>query len=373
MQKRNRFVILGMMFILALCCTGCSTVNFSQALPWEKKSENTTKKDSTESDVLSALETVCSAKNAKELKELINYDFGSNTLSLVLDGKSAKEIKLYLEILQKLEFVSYKNEKLEYKAFTCDDIVNYLAKDYDGFVKDYNNFLALKMSEQELQDYVLDYLAQLFSTNDKKVEMTKQTCNLKVRKDGKLSSDTFLTQLANSILVDLPKKIRSTTFNPEPENNTAKILTSDFKIGKSKVMLYPVKDEKGNVISTPKILVTVDTIEKDQKAYEKLCSINQMNSSINVNYDENSLYYVHYTVENFSGVDLTYNDSFRLIDVEKNSYTVPTGAFFGLTPSSVLKNGSITSLDTVLIGPKEAKLGWYDSVNSYFYSIGGER
>ena len=111
-------------------------------------------------------------------------------------------------------------------------------------------------------------------------------------------------------------------------------------------MVYPLTDKTGKVISQQKILVTVDSVLKDQTAYEKLCSISGMNANISVDYQKNSLYYVHYTIRN--------------------------GSCFGLTSSTVLKKGSDTSLDTALIGPRNAKLGWYDSTAKYFYQLGTE-
>lgn len=53
-------------------------------------------------------------------------------------------------------------------------------------------------------------------------------------------------------------------------------------------------------------------------------------------------------------------------------YSLPNGSCFGLTSSTVLKKGSDTSLDTALIGPRNAKLGWYDSTAKYFYQLGTE-
>lgn len=373
MRCRKGIVFLGI--AISILCTGCNGIDFhfSPAFSIGRKAEQNTQQDNNESEVLGTLKTLCEAKSKKELKDLVDTDFQNNTVSLALDDKSDKEVKIFLEILKRVEFTSYDGSTLRFQIPSNDDIIKFLSEDYNGFVKDYNNFISLKMSDKELSDYVLDYLIQLFSSDSSsEIKMTKQKCNLPMGKNGKFTSDTFLTKLANSILNNLPAKIKGTTFSPAPIDNKAKIATSDFKIRKSKVMLCPVKDKDGKLISQQKILVTVDTLEKDQAAYEKLCSINQMNESINVNYGGDSLYYVHYSIENLSGSDLVYNDCFRLVDGYKNSYTIPTGTCFGLTSSSVLKNGSTTSLDTVLIGPKDAKLGWYDSINSYFYQLGGE-
>ena len=82
------------------------------------------------------------------------------------------------------------------------------------------------------------------------------------------------------MLEDLFTKVANTTFSPEPQKTTTKVKSSDFKIGKSKVMVYPLTDKTGKVISQQKILVTVDSVLKDQTAYEKLCSISGMNANI---------------------------------------------------------------------------------------------
>ena len=137
-------------------------------------------------------------------------------------------------------------------------------------------------------------------------------------------------------------------------------------------MLCPVIGEDGKVTSQQKILVTVDTVLKDEEALEKLCTISEMNRSLNVDFQENSLYYIHYTVKNGTCLDLTYNNSFSLVGNNGNSYSLPNGSCFGLTSSTVLKKGSDTALDVVLIGPKAAKVGWYDNTTKYFYQLGVE-
>lgn len=337
--------------------------------------EQSAETNSDEKEVKAVVEEVKSFQSAKQLKDCIDNNFKSNTVSLALDDKSQKEIKLYLTVLQNLDFISYKDGKMKYKAPSIDGIINYLSKDYNGFVKDYNNFLTLKLSEEEIEDYVLDYLTQLFSEDGeggKSVKMETKTCKVTLTRGGKLSTDSFLTELANEVITDLPTKIKGTTFSQEPPKANTKVKTSDFKIGKSKVMLCPVIGEDGKVTSQQKILVTVDTVLKDEEALEKLCTISEMNRSLNVDFQENSLYYIHYTVKNGTGLDLTYNNSFSLVGNDGNSYSLPNGSCFGLTSSTVLKKGSDTALDVALIGPKTAKVGWYDNTTKYFYQLGVE-
>ena len=154
---------------------------------------------------------------------------------------------------------------------------------------------ALTVSEEEIEDYVLDYLAQLFSEDGEGVESVKmetKTCKVTLTRGGKLSTDSFLTELANEVITDLPTKIKGITFSQEPPKANTKVKTSDFKIGKSKVMLCPVIGEDGKITSQQKILVTVDTVLKDEEALEKLCTISEMNRSLNVDFQENSLYYI---------------------------------------------------------------------------------
>ena len=380
MKIIKRFTLIAVTLTVLTSSAGCSLSSFSKATDnligsrfSQGNSEESTQVDEDTKTVKSAIEELSNLQNAKELKDCIKQNFKSNTVSLTLDGKSQKEIKLYLEVLQKLDFISYKDGKLEYSIPSVDGIVNYLSKDYKGFVKDYNNFTNLKLSETEVKDYVLDYLIQLFASDASNTIKTEtKTCSITVTRGGKLSTDSFLTELVGEILEDLFTKVASTTFSPEPQKTTTKVKSSDFKIGKSKVMTCPVMDKDGKITSQQKILVTVDSVLKDQTAYEKLCSISNLNESINVNYQNDCLYYVHYTIRNLSGTDLTYNDCFRLVSSDGNSYSLPNGSCFGLTNSTVLKNGSDTSLDTALVGPQNAKLGWYDNTTKYFYQLGVE-
>ena len=382
-KRFKRAIALAMVVMVANGSVGCSfsqgalqSVRQSLASHFNQENhEQSTETNSDEKEVKAVVEEVKSSQSAKQLKDCIDNNFKSNTVSLALDDKSKKEIKLYLTVLQNLDFISYKDGKMKYKAPSIDGIINYLSKDYNGFVKDYNNFLTLKLSEEEIEDYVLDYLAQLFSEDGEGVESVKmetKTCKVTLTRGGKLSTDSFLTELANEVITDLPTKIKGTTFSQEPPKANTKVKTSDFKIGKSKVMLCPVIGEDDKITSQQKILVTVDTVLKDEEALEKLCTISEMNRSLNVDFQENSLYYIHYTVKNGTSLDLTYNNNFSLVGNDGNSYSLPNGSCFGLTSSTVLKKGSDTALDVALIGPKTAKLGWYDNTTKYFYQLGVE-
>lgn len=382
-KRFKRAIALAMVVMVANGSVGCrfsqgalQSIRQSIASHFNQENpEQSTETNSDEKEVKAVVEEVKSSQSAKQLKDCIDTNFKSNTVSLALDDKSQKEIKLYLTVLQNLDFISYKDGKMKYKAPSIDGIINYLSKDYNGFVKDYNNFLTLKLNEEEIEDYVLDYLAQLFSEDGEggeSVKMETKTCKVTLTRGGKLSTDSFLTELANEVITDLPTKIKGTTFSQEPPKVNTKVKTSDFKIGKSKVMLCPVIGEDGKVTSQQKILVTVDTVLKDEEALEKLCTISEMNRSLNVDFQENSLYYIHYTVKNGTGLDLTYNNNFSLVGNDGNSYSLPNGSCFGLTSSTVLKKGSDTALDVALIGPKTAKLGWYDNTTKYFYQLGVE-
>ena len=382
-RRFKRAVALAMVMVVAGTSVGCSfspgaLQSVRQAIASHFSPENpeqSTEVNSDEKEVRAVVEEVKSSQSAKQLKDCIDNNFKSNTVSLALDDKSQKEIKLYLTVLQNLDFISYKDGKMKYKVPSIDGIINYLSKDYNGFVKDYNNFFTLKLSEEEIEDYVLDYLAQLFSEDGEgreNVKMETKTCKVTLTRGGKLSTDSFLTELANEVITDLPIKTKGTTFSQEPPKANTKVKTSDFKIGKSKVMLCPVIGEDCKVTSQQKILVTVDTVLKDEEALEKLCTISEMNKSLNVDFQENSLYYIHYTVKNGTGLDLTYNNSFSLVGNDGNSYSLPNGSCFGLTSSTVLKKGSDTALDVALIGPKTSKVGWYDSTTKYFYQLGVE-
>lgn len=378
LKTTKRFALIAATTIVVASSAGCNLSSFRQVTNnligssfSQGTSEKSTQADDDTKEVKGAIEELSNLQSSKELKDCIKQNFKSNTVSLALDGKSQKEIKLYLEVLQKLEFISYKDGKLKYSIPSIDGIVNYLSNDYKGFVKDYNNFTTLKLSDAEVKDYVLDYLIQLFNSSDSNsIKNETKTCSITVTRSGKLSTDSFLTEMVGEVLEDLFTKVANTTFSPEPQKTTTKVKSSDFKIGKSKVMVYPIVGKDGKVTSQQKILVTVDSVLKDQTAYEKLCSISNMNESINVDYQKNSLYYVHYTIRNLSGVDITYNDCFRLVSSDGNSYSLPNGSCFGLTSSTLLKKGSDTSLDTALIGPQNAKLGWYDSTAKYFYQLG---
>lgn len=382
-RRFKRAVALAMVMVVTGTSVGCSfspgalqSVRQSLASHFSpENSEQSTEVNSDEKEVKAVVEEVKSSQSAKQLKDCIDNNFKSNTVSLALDDKSQKEIKLYLTVLQNLDFISYKDGKMKYKVPSIDGIINYLSKDYNGFIKDYNNFLTLKLSEEEIEDYVLDYLAQLFSEDGEgreNVKMETKTCKVTLTRGGKLSTDSFLTELANEVITNLPTKIKDTTFSQEPPKANTKVKTSDFKIGKSKVMLCPIIGEDGKVTSQQKILVTVDTVFKDEEALEKLCTISEMNKSLNVDFQENSLYYIHYTVKNGTGLDLTYNNSFSLVGNDGNSHSLPNGSCFGLTSSTVLKKGSDTALDVALIGPKTSKVGWYDSTTKYFYQLGVE-
>lgn len=365
-------VVFFLLLITIFLCSGCNNTHFSPAL-FSKKSEQNTELNSEESQVKGILNEVSNVSSINGLKKCVDSNFKSNTISLALDGKSEKEFKLYLSILRNLKFISFDKGVLKYEVYSNKGVIDYLSKDYKGFVKDYNNFKSLNLSESEIKDYVLDYLIQLFqSDSGAQIKTSTKKCTISLGKDGKLSSDTFLTGLLNDEVEDLLSEIQSKTFNQETTEKTAKFTASDFKIGKSKVMLCPVKDKNGKVTSLQKILVTVDTVLQDGNARDKLCAISAMNDSINLDWQKNSLYYVHYTIENLSGIDLVYSDCFRLVDGNKNSYSLPIGSCFGLTTSSILKKGSTTTLDTAIAGPNTAKLGWYDSVNKYFYLLGGE-
>lgn len=379
LKTTKRFVLIAATAVVLTSSAGCNLSSFRHLIGSsfsQGNSETSTQVDDDTKEIKGVVEELSNLHSSKELKDCVEQNFKSNTVSLALDGKSKKEIKLYLEVLQKLEFISYKDGKLKYSVPSIDGIVSYLTNDYKGFIKDYNNFKTLKLSDAEIKDYVLDYLIQLFgsdgSNSSNSIKNETKTCSITVTRSGKLSTDSFLTELVNKVLEDLFTKVANTTFSPEPQKTTTKVKSSDFKIGKSKVMVYPVLDKTGKVTSQQKILVTVDSVLKDQTAYEKLCSISGMNANISVDYQKNSLYYVHYTIRNLSGADLTYNDSFSLVSSDGNSYSLPNGSCFGLTSSTVLKKGSDTSLDTALIGPRNAKLGWYDSTAKYFYQLGAE-
>ena len=386
LKTTKRFVLIATTAVVLTSSAGCNLSSFRQVTNnligssfSQGNSETSTQADNDTKEIKGTIEELSNLHSSKELKDCVKQNFKSNTVSLALDGKSKKEIKLYLEVLQKLEFISYKDGKLKYSVPSIDGIVNYLSSDYKGFIKDYNNFKTLKLSKDEVKDYVLDYLIQLFdsdsgyiSDGSNSIKNETKTCSITVTRSGKLSTDSFLTELVSKVLEDLFIKVANTTFSPEPQKTTTKVKSSDFKIGKSKVMVCPLTDKTGKVISQQKILVTVDSVLKDQTAYEKLCSISGMNANISVDYQKNSLYYVHYTIRNLSGTDLTYNDSFSMVSSDGNSYSLPNGSCFGLTSSTVLKKGSDTSLDTALIGPRNAKLGWYDSTAKYFYQLGTE-
>ena len=174
LQKRDlikRFALVAATAVIAISSTGCSFTNFSKATNAligthfsQDNSEESTQADEDTKEVKAVVEEVKSLQNVKELKACAKQNFKSNTVSLTLDDKSQKEIKLYLEVLQKLDFISYKDGKLKYEVPSIDGIVNCLASDYNGFVKDYNNFTTLKLNDDEIKDYVLDYLVQLFSS-----------------------------------------------------------------------------------------------------------------------------------------------------------------------------------------------------------------
>lgn len=345
----------------------------------------------------STIRTLSQSQNSSEFISNCEKNFSNSTLEDYLSNKSKNEIELCRDILQNVDLKSYSENTLVFSTFSTNSIFTCMEKDYNGFVKDYNNLISLGLNDTEINNYVLDYLIRVLE-NSTILELQKEDieCSVDVTNE-KLSSDLFLTKLFDSYLTGLISKIRNTTFTIEEPAIKNKIKNSNFKIGKSKVMQYPLyegdvtaeqstevpkEDAIGDTSNDAqekrtkallKILVNVNELLKNQEAYEKVCEINPMNASLNVNYVENNMYYVHYTITNFSGSDMTYNNCFYLIDSNYNLYSLNQGEYFGLQQSKVIKNGETCELDVVLIGPKETTLGWYDETNNYFYKLeGGE-
>ena len=133
-RRFKRAVTLAMVMAVVGTSVGC---NFSpgalqsvrQSLASHFSPENpeqSTEVNSDEKEVKAVVEEVKSSQSAKQLKDCIDDNFKSNTVSLALDDKSQKEIKLYLTVLQNLDFISYKDGKMKYKAPSIDGIINYL-------------------------------------------------------------------------------------------------------------------------------------------------------------------------------------------------------------------------------------------------------
>ena len=142
-RRFKRAIALAMVVMVANGSVGCSfspgalqSVRQSIASHFNQENhEQSTETNSDEKEVKAVVEEVKSSQSAKQLKDCIDNNFKSNTVSLALDDKSQKEIKLYLTVLQNLDFISYKDGKMKYKAPSIDGIINYLSKDYNGFVR----------------------------------------------------------------------------------------------------------------------------------------------------------------------------------------------------------------------------------------------
>lgn len=106
LKTTKRFVLIATTAVVLTSSAGCNlfklqtvTNNLIGSLS-QGNSETRVQADDDTKEIKGTIEELSNLHSSKELKDCVKQNFKSNTVSLALDGKSKKEIKLYLEVLQ---------------------------------------------------------------------------------------------------------------------------------------------------------------------------------------------------------------------------------------------------------------------------------
>lgn len=364
------FVLVACLLCFVLC--SCEPTEFFTSGDRSGDSEGKTEAYIDDSDlVLDMLTGLTNLNYVEDLAKFSKDNFENSTLVDYLAGKREIEVNLLMKVFKTVKFNSCRDGIVRYTVISPDFILDVLQND-QNFVKEYNNLLTIGISEEEMRDYLINYLGQVVDSaaetglgDDGVVENTTA-----ITVSGKkLSSDVFLVQLAEQYLTELIEKVKATTFTETTEEDTIDLSATSLEVGKGITLPYSVYDESNSLVNSVKIFVRINEVLTDDSALEKLNELNPVNSKLQIDYAEDTIVYVNYSISNYSGTDLNYSNNFIAVDEKGNSYTLPLGTVLGITPNSVCKNGEETTLDVVIVCPKNASIGYYDSASKNFYRL----
>lgn len=291
--------------------------------------------------------------------------------------KHASSFSRYLTALLKTINVqaSYDSEStkvtLSGSEMDYDDFLTAVSSSSDALSNDVKNFVALGVSDDEINSYLFSYLTAYLTDNSGTSIKYNQFSETYQLKDNKIPSDAILTdyvtKFTESLTDDLINKLQTTKLS----QNSAKE-SSDFiikcEVGKT-VVLYICYDKENRYKAT----LRVNSILEGKEALDMLIEINKLNKGILCKSDQ-KLLYIEYEITNLSDSEVIVPDYFTYLDDQFRKYKTFGDAAIGITSTTQLAGKATKVFGTVIVVPNDSKtVYWYDAISgeTRSFSYGG--
>lgn len=237
--------------------------------------------------------------------------------------------------------------------FSCQlvnttDYTKIVQNDVTGFQKDYENLLALEMSQNVIDNYVWSYARNAVKA------CGSETVNFQLDLDE--SQKAFLV---NDNLLDLVSErvdaLYSASINYTTETIDAEWVapTDFFELNKGRLMCVNCG---GKIVNC---FIVIDTVKEGDEAKEFVRGLSSINKDIDTT---SSAYVVTYTITNLSEETVTFEDKIVTVNEEGYITTFNSKDIVGLENTKKLEPLVETTITNLYIGNNSGGLFWYDSV-----------